>query len=255
VLVSAHHDHLGVGKPNAKGDAIYNGALDNAAGDAQVLAIARAFKALPAPPRRSLLVLFSAAEEQGLLGSRYFAEHPPVPASKLAAVLNYDGGSNWGRTRDVSQIGKGKSSVDDVVARVAAWQGRTVVGDAFPDRGTFYRSDQFSFAKVGVPALYMKPGIDVIGRPAGWGREQVESYEAHDYHQPSDEIGPAWNFEGMVEDAQFGFFAALEIADADRAPTWVAGDEFEPVRKASLAAVAGQALAATPGTDAPKRGQ
>jgi len=165
VILSAHHDHLGIGKPNAQGDAIYNGALDNAAGDAQVLAIARAFKALPAPPRRSLIVLFPAAEEQGLLGSRYFAEHPPVPAGKLAAVLNYDGGNNWGRTRDVSQIGMGKSSVDAVVARVASWQGRRVVGDVFPDRGTFYRSDQFSFAKIGVPALYMKPGTDVIGRP------------------------------------------------------------------------------------------
>jgi hypothetical protein len=235
VVVTAHHDHLGIGKPNAQGDAIYNGALDNAAGDAQVLAIARAFKALAAPPRRSLLVLFSAAEEQGLLGSRFFAEHPPVPARKLTAVLNYDGGNIWGRTRDVSQIGMGKSSVDEIVARVAAWQGRTVEGDEFPDRGTLYRSDQFSFAKVGVPALYMKPGTDYIGRPKGWGREQIVNYEAHDYHQPSDEIRPTWNFDGMIEDAQFGFLAALEIANADRAPTWVPGDEFEAARKASLA--------------------
>lgn len=246
VILSAHHDHLGVGKPDGRGDAIYNGALDNAAGDAQVLAIAKALKVLPTPPRRSILVLFPAAEEQGLLGSRYFAEHPPAPAGKLIAVLNYDGGNKWGRTRDVSQIGRGKSSVDEVVARVAAWQGRALKGDEFPDRGTFYRSDQFSFAKIGVPALYMKPGTDVIGRPEGWGREQILSYEAHDYHQPSDEIGPTWNFDGMVEDAQFGFFAALEIANAEQSPTWVQGDEFEAARKASLAALSTSASAAAP---------
>ncbi len=235
VVVSAHHDHLGVGKPDAKGDSIYNGALDNAAGDAQVLAIAKAFMALPAAPRRSILVLFAAAEEQGLLGSRYFAEHPPVPVAKIAVDVNFDIANRWGRTRDITQIGMGKSTVDAVVARVAAWQGRTVTPDPFPDRGSFYRSDQFSFAKVGIPALYVKSGVDFVGRPEGWGRDQIESYEAHDYHQPSDELRPAWNFDGMAEDAQLGFLAALEIANADRAPTWVAGDEFEAVRKASLA--------------------
>jgi hypothetical protein len=237
VVVSAHHDHLGVGKPDARGDAIYNGALDNGAGDAQVLAIARAFKALPTPPRRSILILFPAAEEQGLLGSRYFAENPPVPAGLIAADVNYDCGNKWGSTRDITEVGVGKSSVDDVAARVAAWQGRTVRPDQFPDRGSFYRSDQFSFAKVGVPALYLKTGTDFIGRPEGWGRQQILDYEAHDYHQPSDEIGPAWNFDGMIENAQFGFLAALEIANGDEAPRWVAGDEFEATRKASLASL------------------
>ncbi len=232
VAVSAHHDHLGIGKPDAMGDAIYNGAVDNGAGVAQVLAIAKAVKALPTPPRRSIVILFVAAEEQGLLGSQFFAEHPPMPAGKLVADLNYDCGNIWGRTRDITQVGIGKSSLDAVVARVAARQGRTVKPDQFPDRGSFYRSDQFSFAKVGVPAVYLKTGTDFIGRPEGWGKEQILSYEAHTYHQPSDELRPEWNFDGMVEDAQFGFLFVLEIANADRAPTWVGGDEFEP--KASV---------------------
>jgi hypothetical protein len=237
VVVSAHHDHLGVGKPNANGDAIYNGAVDNGVGDAQVLAIAKAFKALTTPPRRSILVLFTAAEEQGLLGSRYFAEHPPVPTGKIAADVNYDCGNIWGRTRDITQVGTGKSSLDAVVARVAAGLGRTVRPDQFPDRGSFYRSDQFSFARVGVPALYLKTGTDFIGRPEGWGRAQILYYEAHDYHQPSDEIRPTWNFDGMVEDAQFGFRVALEIANAEPVPSWVSGDEFEAPRKAALRAL------------------
>jgi Zn-dependent M28 family amino/carboxypeptidase len=237
VIVSAHHDHLGVGKPDAGGDAIYNGAVDNAVGDAQVLGIAKAFKAMPSPPRRSLLVLFTAAEEQGLLGSKYFAEHLPVPGAKIVAILNYDCGNIWGKTRDITQVGRGKSSIDAVVTRVAAWQGRVVKSDQFPDRGSFYRSDQFSFAKIGIPALYLKTGTDFIGRPEGWGKEQILRYESHDYHQPSDEIRPDWNFDGMVQDAQIGFFAVREIANADQAPSWVPGDEFEVARKASLADV------------------
>jgi Zn-dependent M28 family amino/carboxypeptidase len=199
-----------------------------------VLAIAKALKAAPTPARRSVLVLFPAAEESGLLGSQYFVENLPVPAAKLVANLNYDGGNIWGRTRDITQIGQGKSSLDEIVARIAAQQGRVVKSDQFPDRGTFYRSDQFNFAKLGVPALYLKTGTDFIGRPEGWGKAQILSYEANHYHQPSDQLTDAWNFDGMVEDARFGFLAALAIANAEQAPTWVAGDEFEAARKASL---------------------
>jgi Zn-dependent M28 family amino/carboxypeptidase len=234
IVLSAHHDHLGIGKPDATGDAIYNGAEDNASGLAQVLAIAKALKAAPTPPRRSVLVLFPAAEESGLLGSQYFVENLPIPAAKLVANLNYDGGNIWGRTRDITQIGQGKSSLDEIVARIAAQQGRIVKTDQFPDRGTFYRSDQFNFAKLGVPALYLKTGTDFIGRPEGWGKTQILSYEANHYHQPSDQLTDAWNFDGMVEDARFGFLAALAIANTEQAPTWVAGDEFEAARKASL---------------------
>src|SRR5262249_8667027 len=212
-------DHLGIGKPDDKGDKIYNGAMDNAAGLAQVLAIAKAFRALPTAPRRSVVILFVAAEEQGLLGSQYFAEHPSVPGGRIAVNINYDGGDIWGRTRDVTYVGKGKSTLDGIVDEIAKRQGRTVKADQFPDRGYFYRSDQFNFAKIGVPALYLDTGTDFIGKPAGWGRERILDYEAHRYHQPSDQISPDWTFDGMVDDASFGFFAVWLIANAHQAPT------------------------------------
>ncbi|HYP97453.1 MAG TPA: M28 family peptidase [Polyangiaceae bacterium] len=238
VVLSAHHDHLGIGKPDATGDAIYNGALDNGAGVAQVLGIVKALQALPTRPRRSILVLFPGAEEAGLLGSQYFTEHPPIAAGKIAANINFDGGNIWGRARDITQIGKGKSSLDAIVAGVAARLHRTVQGDQFPDKGTFYRSDQFNFAKIGVPALYLKTGTDFIDRAPDWGKQQILAFEAKRYHQPSDQLESDWNFDGMVDDARFGFEAALEIANADRSPEWVPGDEFEAARRAALAAIA-----------------
>jgi Zn-dependent M28 family amino/carboxypeptidase len=235
VIYTAHHDHLGIGKPDANGDKIYNGALDNASGCAQLLAMAKAFKALPTPPRRSVMMLFVAAEEQGLLGSEYFARHPTVPTGKIAIDINYDGGNIWGRTRDVTYVGKGKTTLDPLVDEVAARQQRVVKADQYPDRGSFYRSDQFSFARVGVPGLYLGTGTDYIGRPAGWGREQHELFIERDYHQPSDHIRPEWNFEGMVEDVQLGFAVGVKVANSDQGPAWVPGDEFEAARKASLA--------------------
>ncbi|HEX3765937.1 MAG TPA: M28 family peptidase [Kofleriaceae bacterium] len=234
VVFSAHHDHLGIRKPDATGDKIYNGALDNASGCAQLLAIARAFKALPAPPRRSVLFLFVAGEEQGLLGSLYYATHPSVPAGKIAVDINYDGGDIWGKTRDVTYVGKGKTTLDPLVDEFAAHQGRVVKPDQFPDRGAFYRSDQFSFARVGVPGLYLHTGTDFIGRPAGWGREQIEAFEKTRYHQASDQIQPDWNFDGMILDAQLGFAVGVKVASSDQLPGWVPGDEFEAARKKSL---------------------
>jgi Zn-dependent M28 family amino/carboxypeptidase len=234
VVYSAHHDHLGIGKPDASGDKIYNGALDNASGCAQVLAIARAWKALPTPPRRSVLILFVAGEEQGLLGSAYFAAHPIVPSGQLAVDINYDGGDVWGKTRDVTYVGKGKTTLDPLVDELAARQGRTVKPDQFPDRGAFYRSDQFSFARVGVPGLYLGTGTDFIGRPAEWGREQIVLYERTHYHQPSDQIQPDWNYDGMIENAQLGFAVGVKVANSDQLPGWVPGDEFEAARKAAL---------------------
>ena len=234
VIYTAHHDHLGVGKPNKSGDKIYNGALDNATGVAEVLSIAHAFKALPKAPARSVMFLFVAAEEQGLLGSRYFAAHPTVPAGRIAANINYDGGNIWGRTKDVTYVGKGKSSLDAIVDGIAERQGRTVKPDQFPDRGHFYRSDQFSFARIGVPALYLDTGTEFIGKPADWGKQQIEAYEEHHYHQPSDELRPDWNFEGMLEDVQLGFWAGYIVANAKELPSWVPGDEFEAARKKAL---------------------
>jgi Zn-dependent M28 family amino/carboxypeptidase len=240
VIYTAHHDHLGVGQPDAEGDKIFNGAMDNASGVAQLLAIGKAFKALPTAPKRSVMLLFVAAEEQGLLGSEYYALHPNVAPGRIAANINYDGGNIWGRAKDIVYVGKGKTTLDPAVEAIAAVQGRTVTADQFPDRGHFYRSDQFNFAKIGVPALYLDTGTDFIDKPAGWGKQQHEEYEAKRYHQPSDEIDPSWNFDGMIEDAQLGFWVGLNVANAPAMPGWTPGDEFEAARKSALTAAAGQ---------------
>jgi Zn-dependent M28 family amino/carboxypeptidase len=232
VVFSAHHDHLGVGKPDAKGDTIYNGAVDNATGVAQVLAIAKAFAALPQPPRRSILFAIVSCEESGLLGSAYYAEHPTFPKGDIAADINFDAGNIFGRTRDVALVGKGKSSLDEVLEAAAALQGRVVTDEPFPDRGGYYRSDQFSFAQIGVPTLYFKSGIDFIGRDPGWGKRVTEEWGVAHYHQPSDELTPDWNFDGMIEDTQLGFVVGLAVAQADAMPTWVPGDEFAKLRPA-----------------------
>ena len=234
VIYTAHHDHLGIGEPK-EGDDIYNGALDNAAGMAQVLAIARAFQALPERPRRSVLFLFVAAEESGLLGSEHYAAHPTFAPGKIAANINYDGGNIWGETRDVTLIGKGKSSLDEVAGAVAEAQGRTLEPDQFPDKGFFYRSDQFNFAKIGVPALYFDTGTRFVGRPDGWGKKTLDAWTEVHYHQPSDEITAEWNFAGMIQDARLGFFCGLLVADADALPRWNPGDEFEAARLKALA--------------------
>ncbi len=236
VIYTAHYDHLGIGDPDADGDTIYNGAMDNASGVGMLLAIGRAFAALPDKPRRSIMLLFVAAEEQGLIGSQYYAEHPTVPPGLIAANVNFDSGNIWGETRDITFIGFGKSSLDAVALEVARHQGRTVKPDQFPDRGFYYRSDQFSFAKIGVPAFYFDGGTDFVGRPAGWGEEQLEDYETNHYHQPSDELTPEWTFSGMVQDARFGFHAGLLVANDDALPQWNPGDEFEAARRAALEA-------------------
>jgi Zn-dependent M28 family amino/carboxypeptidase len=236
VIYTAHFDHLGTLEADAEGDTIANGARDNASGVSMLLAIGEAFKSLREPPRRSIVLLFVTAEEQGLLGSQYFAEHPPMPPGRMAANINYDSGNIWGETRDITSVGFGKSSLDAVAQEVAAHQGRTVKGDQLPDRGYYYRSDQFNFAKVGVPAFYFDPGTDFVGRPPGWGVEQIEQYEAKHYHQPSDELTPDWNFDGMVQDARFGFLAGFIVANDDALPQWNSGNEFEAARLAALQA-------------------
>ena len=237
VVYTAHHDHLGIGEPNKEGDKIYNGAMDNAAGTAQVLAIGKAFASMAERPKRSILLLFVAAEEQGLLGSEYYSKHPTFAPGRIAANINIDGGNIFGSTEDLTYIGFGKSSLDQVVKTLAAKQGRTVVGDQFPDKGSFYRSDQFNFARIGVPAIYMDTGTRFKGRAPEWGKEKIEAWEAAHYHQASDELRPDWNFDGMIDDARLGFYAGLEIANTAQLPTWNPGDEFEAARKSALAEV------------------
>ncbi|HEY0768696.1 MAG TPA: M28 family peptidase [Steroidobacteraceae bacterium] len=240
VVLSAHHDHFGIGEPDASGDRIYHGAVDNASGCAQVLAIARAFAALPQRPRRSVLALFVAGEERGLLGSKYYAQHPTFPAGRIAADINIDGGNIFGRTRDATLISMGKSSLDAIAESVAKSQRRVMKPDQFPDRGYYYRSDQFSFAKIGVPALFFSDGTDFLGRPAGWGRKQIEEWELKKYHQPADRLDSSWNFDGMIQDAQLDMLSAWLISQADAMPTWKPGDEFEAARQHALGALAGK---------------
>ncbi len=237
VILSAHHDHFGIGEADATGDRIYHGAVDNASGCAQVLAIARSLAQLHERPRRSIIALFVAGEERGLLGSKYYAEHPSVPAGLIAADVNIDGGNIFGRTRDATLISMGKSSLDAIAEVIAKSQGRTLQGDQFPDRGSYYRSDQFSFAKIGVPALFFGDGTDVIGQPSGWGRKQIEEWELKKYHQPGDRLEANWNFDGMIEDAQLDMLSAWVIAQADAMPTWKPGDEFEAARTRAIAAL------------------
>jgi Zn-dependent M28 family amino/carboxypeptidase len=233
VLLTAHHDHLGVGEPDETGDGIHNGALDNASGCAQILAVADALAA--SPPKRSVVVAFVAAEEQGLLGSRHYATNPTVPLADLVMNLNVDGGNMRGRTADVAIIGRGKSDLEDRLAALAAKQFRSVVDEPEPDKGYYYRSDQFNLARVGVPAIYFQSGQSYIGRASGWGRQQEAEYRRLHYHQPSDELTPQWDFAGMVEDAKLAYELVRQVANESRLPAWYSGDEFAEVRRKSQA--------------------
>ena len=238
VLYTAHHDHLGINPDARPGeDAIYNGAEDNASGVAVMLEIARAYTRLPRPPRRSILFAAVAAEEQGLLGSEYLAGHPPVPLGRIAVDINIDGANVFGRTRDVTVIGFGKTDLDGTLRALARAQGRVIRSDQLPDRGYFYRSDQFSFARAGVPSAYFESGLDYRGRPPGWGREKREAWEETRYHQPSDELTPDWDLSGAVEDARLQFALGFSVAQAEAMPAWTRGDEFEAARVRSLEAL------------------
>ena len=215
VVYTAHWDHFGIG-PEVNGDKIYHGALDNASGSAALLEIARAYKQLKVPPKRTMLFLSVTAEEQGLLGSRYYAEHPLYPIASTAADINMDGMNVWGRTSDITVVGNGKSTLDDVVAVVAREQGRRVDPDPEPEKGFYYRSDHFSFAKVGVPAFDPDAGVDFIGKPEGWGMKTRQKFTAEDYHKPSDKIKEDWDLSGAVEDCQLYFLGGISGGECEK---------------------------------------
>ncbi|MGZ3440955.1 MAG: M28 family peptidase [Polyangia bacterium] len=236
IVVTAHHDHLGV--RDGKGDTIYNGALDNASGVAALLTVADALAAIEPRPRRSFLFAAVAAEESGLLGSQYFCEHPILPPGKMAANLNIDGINIWGKATDIGYLGLGKTTLDETVIAVARAQGRQVTADEHPDKGGFYRSDQFNFAKIGVPAMYLKAGVRHPGHDAQWGRDLQEKFTKERYHQPSDQLDETWNLDGAVDDVQLMAVTLLRIADAPKMPEWRRGDEFEAARKRALGASA-----------------
>jgi len=235
VIYSAHWDHMGR-DTTLSGDQIFNGALDNASGTAQMLSIARGFAALPTKPARSIMFVALTAEEKGLLGARYFATQPPVPLSQVLANINMDGVNQWGPTSDMVVIGFGNSTLDDVLADVLKPAGRTIGPDEEPEKGYFYRSDHFEFAKQGVPALYTEAGSHFIGKDSTFGAQKRDEYTSKDYHQVSDEVKPDWDLSGAVEDTRALLAVGYRVANSDTWPTWKPGTEFKAKRDSVLAA-------------------
>jgi Zn-dependent M28 family amino/carboxypeptidase len=233
VVYTAHWDHLGVGTP-VNGDRIYNGAEDNAIGCGGLIELARAFTKLPMPPRRSILFLSVTAEEQGLLGSEYYSVTPIYPLAKTLANINMDGLNVHGRTKDIILVGLGASDLDDYARAAAGEQGRIVKADAEPEKGFYYRSDHFNFAKQGVPALDPNDGTDYLGRPESFGRSVRDDYTTHRYHSPSDIVLPDWDLSGAREDLKVFLAVGYRVAQASKMPEWKPGNEFRAKREAML---------------------
>ena len=237
VLYTAHWDHFGWDPrlPGTKHEQIFHGALDNASGVAALLELARAFRALPVPPRRSILFIATTGEERGLLGAQFYARNPLHPLRDTLADINIDGMNLWGRTRDVQVIGLGNSDLDDALAAAARAQGRVVLADQRPENGSFYRADQFEFAKQGLPALYIKPGDDYIGKPPGFGQQHKDAYTANTYHKVADTVQPDWDTAGAVDDLGLLFSVGYAVAQGARYPQWTAGTEFKTQRDRMMA--------------------
>jgi Zn-dependent M28 family amino/carboxypeptidase len=233
VVYTAHWDHLGVGAP-VNGDKIYNGALDNASGVAALLEMAKGFTQMNPKPKRSILFVMVTAEEQGLLGSQYYAVTPVYPLAKTVANINIDGINQWGRTSDITVIGMGASDLDDYLRAAAAEQKRTLRPDPESEKGFYYRSDHFNFAKEGVPALYTDSGVEFIGKPEGYGKQKRDEYTERDYHAPSDEIKPDWDLAGAIEDAQLLMAVGQRVGNAAKFPEWKPGNEFKAKRDQML---------------------
>jgi Zn-dependent M28 family amino/carboxypeptidase len=233
VVFTAHWDHLGIG-PAVRGDSIYNGAVDNATGCAMLIELARAWAGLEHKPRRSALFVAVTAEEAGLRGSEYYAEHPVIPLAKTALDLNFDGFFPFGRTKDVETTGADRTTVWPVVEEAARRMNMAIKPDAHPEQGHYYRSDHFSLAHAGVPAFSINLGTEYYGKAAGYGAKAFEEYNDKHYHQPSDEYHDDWDFAGMEEAARFGFIIGTTVANQDKLPTWNAGDEFLAAREKSM---------------------
>ncbi len=233
IIYTAHWDHLGK-DPNLEGDQIYNGARDNATGTAGLLELAKAFTALPKRPARSIMFLAVTAEEQGLLGSAYYATHPLVPVDKTVADLNMDAMNTIGATRDITVVGYGNSELDDYVDQEAAEQGRTVRPDPEPEKGYYYRSDHFSFAKEGIPALYLDPGVDNVEHGVDWNMEKINEYTRERYHKPQDEFSPDWDLSGMVQDLKLFFRIGYRLSNETTFPNWREGNEFRAKRDSEM---------------------
>jgi Zn-dependent M28 family amino/carboxypeptidase len=233
VVYTAHWDHLGK-DTTLKGDQIYNGALDNASGAASLLQMAKAYTKLPTPPKRSILFLAVTAEEKGLVGAKYYATHPLYPLDKTVADLNMDGINQWGKTSDFTVIGMGNTSLEDDLASVLQSQNRTVRPDAEPEKGFFYRSDHFEFAKQGVPAMHVDAGTNFVGKSPEYAMQKRDEYTNKDYHAVSDEVKPDWDLSGGVQDVQTLFQVGNRVANADGIPQWKAGTEFKAKRDSMM---------------------
>jgi Zn-dependent M28 family amino/carboxypeptidase len=225
VIYTSHWDHFGIGVP-VNGDAVYHGAVDNATGVGGLIELGRAFAAMKVAPKRSILMLAVTAEEQGLLGSGYYAANPLYPLAKTIGVVNMDALNVLGKTNDVTITGLGNSDLDDLATQVATDQGRVIRPDPEPERGGFYRSDHFPFVQQGVPALASGGGIDYVGKPAGWGKARSDAFTANDYHKPSDKVKPDWDLSGAVQDLQYYWMVGYRLAQARTFPQWKAGSGF-----------------------------
>jgi Zn-dependent M28 family amino/carboxypeptidase len=229
VIYTAHWDHLGR-HPELHGDQIFNGAVDNASGVASVIQLAAAFSELNPPPKRSVLFMATTAEEAGLLGAKFYAEHPLYPLEKTLADINIDTVNVWGKTRGIEDLSDNNSSLDDLLAGAAKRNGRVMTPNSQSEKGSFYRADHFEFSKLGVPALYIGSGQDFIGKPPDFGQQKKDDYTAHHYHQVSDEVDPNWDLSGAVQDIQLLFEVGYQAANGEKFPEWKPGAEFKAKR-------------------------
>jgi Zn-dependent M28 family amino/carboxypeptidase len=235
VIYTAHWDHLGIGKPDETGDSIYNGALDNASGSSGLLELARGFKSLKRATERTIIFLAVTSEEQGLWGSAYYAQNPVYPIAKTVANINMDGLNWFGKTKDIIVVGQGQNDLEDWLHDEAHKQGRDIAFEIHPEAGSYYRSDHFNFAKVGVPALYTSKGIDLEGKEKGSGKTISDAYTDKNYHRPSDEFDAStWVLDGAIQDLQLLFQVGKRLSYSEKWPEWKEGSEFRAIREKSI---------------------
>jgi Zn-dependent M28 family amino/carboxypeptidase len=232
IIYTAHWDHLGR-HSELSGDQIFNGAVDNASGDAAVIQLGAAFSKVNPPPKRSVLFMCTTAEEAGLLGAKFYAEHPLYPLAKTLADINIDSMNVWGKARDVEDTSFGLSTLDDMLADAAKRQGRSAIPNSRPEKGSFYRADNFEFSKVGLPSLYIGKGEHLLSRPPD-GPLRSDEFDLQDYHQVTDEVKPDWDLTGAAQDVQLLFEVGSEVANGDRWPQWKLGTEFKTKRDLML---------------------
>jgi Zn-dependent M28 family amino/carboxypeptidase len=231
IIYTAHWDHLGR-HPELQGDQIFNGAIDNASGVASVIELAAAFMQVNPPPKRSVLFMATTAEEAGLLGAKFYAEHPLYPLEKTLADINLDSMNVWGKARDIEDLSLGFSTLDDLLAAAAKRQGRSAIPDSRPDKGKIYRADNFEFSKAGLPSLYVGKGEHLLSRPET-APLRSDEFDSTDYHQVTDEVRPDWDLSGAVQDVQLLFEVGYQVANGDKFPEWKPGSEFRVKGSAS----------------------